>query len=169
MSDSPRVGIVMGSDSDWPKIKAVGVALDEFGVAWEARVMSAHRTPELVTEYATSARDRGLGVIIAAAGGAAHLAGVCAAHTTLPIVGIPVPTADLGGMDSLLSTVQMPGDVPVASVAVGMGGPRNAGLFAVQILATADADLRAKLAEFKIKLVEKIVSKDQAFQQSLKG
>ena len=168
MSDSPRVGIVMGSDSDWPKIQAVGTALDEFGVSWEAHVMSAHRTPELVSQYATTANERGLKVIIAAAGGAAHLAGVVAAHTTLPVIGIPVPTADLGGLDSLLSTVQMPGDVPVASVAVGMGGPRNAGLLAVQILALADADLQAKLEAFKTKLTETIATKDAAFQKSLK-
>lgn len=163
-----QVGIVMGSDSDWPKIKAVGAALDEFGVAWEARVMSAHRTPEAVCKYATSAVERGLGVIIAAAGGAAHLAGVVAAHTPLPVVGLPVPTPDLGGLDSLLSTVQMPGDVPVASMAVGMGGPRNAGLFAVQILATADQELAAKFVAFKKQLEEKIAKKDAAFQETLR-
>ncbi len=167
MSDSPRVGIVMGSDSDWPKIKAVSAALDEFGVAWEAHVMSAHRTPDRVSEYSRTAIERGLEVIIAAAGGAAHLAGVVAAHTTLPVIGIPVATVDLGGLDSLLATVQMPGDVPVASVAVGGGGPRNAGLFAVQILASADVDLRSQLAFFKKKLVEKIAAKDAAFQKSL--
>ena len=157
----------MGSDSDWPKIKAAADALAEFGVPCEVRVMSAHRTPHVVAEYATTARDRGLQTIIAAAGGAAHLAGVVAAHTTLPVIGLPVPTEELGGLDSLLSTVQMPGDVPVACVAVGMGGPRNAGLFAVQILATADADLRVKLAEFKTKLAEKVAAKDQKLQESL--
>ena len=167
MSDSARVGILMGSDSDWPKIKGVKKALDEFGVGCEVHVMSAHRTPQLVTEYATTAADRGIGVIIAAAGGAAHLAGVVAAHTTLPVIGLPVPTPDLGGLDSLLSTVQMPGDVPVASMAVGMGGPRNAGLFAVQILATADDDLKQKLAEFKTRLVDKIKGKDAALQQEI--
>jgi len=164
-----RVGIVMGSDSDWPKIEAVKTALDEFGVGCEVRVMSAHRTPGLVVEYATTAQERGLQVIIAAAGGAAHLAGVVAAHTTLPVVGIPVPTSTMGGLDSLLSTVQMPGDVPVVSVAVGMGGPRNAGLFAVQILATADEELRTKLAEFKKQLVQKIVAKDRALQDKING
>ncbi len=161
------VGIIMGSDSDWPKIKAVTQALDEFEVGYEVRVMSAHRTPGVVSEYASTARDRGLGVIIAAAGGAAHLAGVVAAHTTLPVVGIPVPTAELGGLDSLLSTVQMPGDVPVASMAVGMGGSRNAGLFAVQILATADQGLRLKLAEFKERLVEKVAAKDRKLQDAI--
>jgi len=167
MSDTPRVGIVMGSDSDWPKIKKVAVALDEFGVSYEVSVMSAHRTPHIVSEYATSAHDRGLQVIIAAAGGAAHLAGVVAAHTTLPVIGLPVPTAELGGLDSLLATVQMPGDVPVATMAVGMGGPRNAGLFAVQIMATADEGLQQKLADFKNQLNEKIAAKNQKLQAAL--
>jgi 5-(carboxyamino)imidazole ribonucleotide mutase len=161
----PRVGIVMGSDSDWPKIKAAAAALAEFGVPYEVRVMSAHRTPEVVGQYARSARQRGLQVIIAAAGGAAHLAGVVAAHTTLPVIGLPVPTPDLGGLDSLLSTVQMPGDVPVASMAVGMGGPRNAGLFAVQILATADERLQARLAQFKQQLAAKIAASDARLQE----
>lgn len=164
-----QVGIIMGSDSDWPKIKKAAAALDEFGVGYEVRVMSAHRTPDAVSEYAQTAIDRGLKVIIAAAGGAAHLGGVIAAHTTLPVIGLPVPTPDLGGLDSLLSIVQMPGDVPVASMAVGMGGPRNAGLFAVQILATADESLRAKLADFKKDLVGKIAAKDANLQESLKS
>jgi len=164
---NPTVGILMGSDSDWPKIKKVGVALDEFGVEYEINVMSAHRTPHAVAEYATSAEERGLKVIIAAAGGAAHLAGVVAAHTVLPVIGLPVPTPDLGGMDSLLSTVQMPGDVPVASVAVGMGGPRNAGLFAVQILGTADSELRKKFHDFKGELVGKIEAKNASLKASL--
>jgi phosphoribosylaminoimidazole carboxylase PurE protein len=171
MTDSaanPRVGIIMGSDSDWPKIKSAADALREFGVEYEVRVMSAHRTPLVVAGYATEARQRGLRVIIAAAGGAAHLAGVVAAHTTLPVVGIPVPTEDLGGLDSLLSTVQMPGDVPVVSVAVGMGGPRNAGLFAVQILATSDANLAERLAEFKRRLADKIAAKDAQLQELIR-
>jgi 5-(carboxyamino)imidazole ribonucleotide mutase len=167
MSNQPVVGILMGSDSDWPKIKAVGAALSEFGVEYEVNVMSAHRTPHAVADYATTAFERGLRVIIAAAGGAAHLAGVVAAHTTLPVIGLPVPTAELGGLDSLLSTVQMPGDVPVASMAVGMGGPRNAGLFAVQILATADAGLRKKLVEFKAGLVGKMQARNETFKASL--
>ncbi len=168
MSGAPRVGILMGSDSDWPKIKKVAAALEEFGVDYEANVMSAHRTPQNVADYASGAARRGVQVIIAAAGGAAHLAGVVAAHTTLPVIGIPVPTPDLGGLDSLLSTVQMPGDVPVVSVAVGMGGPRNAGLFAVQILATADAGLREKLARFKRDVAEKVKAKNAKFQAELK-
>jgi 5-(carboxyamino)imidazole ribonucleotide mutase len=163
-SDVPQVGIVMGSDSDWPKIRAVGAALREFRVPFEVRVMSAHRTPELVADYATQAATRGLKVIIAAAGGAAHLGGVIAAHTPLPVIGLPVPTAELGGLDSLLSIVQMPGDVPVACVAVGMGGPRNAGLFAVQILATADPELRERFVDFKRSLVDKILQKNDQLQ-----
>ena len=168
MMDNPvRVGIVMGSDSDWPKIKKAAAALEEFGVGYEVRVMSAHRTPAVVAEYATTAVERGLKAIIAAAGGAAHLAGVVAAHTTLPVIGLPVPTSELGGLDSLLSTVQMPGDVPVATVAVGMGGPRNAGLFAVQILATADDSLQQRFTEFKQKLVDTMASKNAQLQQVL--
>ena len=163
----PRVGILMGSDSDWPKINAVAEALEQFGVPYEVNVMSAHRTPEAVQQYVASARDRGLGVIIAAAGGAAHLAGVAAAHTTLPVIGIPVPTALQGGLDSLLSTVQMPGDVPVATVGVGMGGPRNAGILAVQILAVADKRLAEKLVDFKRQLADKIATKNAAFQAAM--
>jgi 5-(carboxyamino)imidazole ribonucleotide mutase len=154
----------MGSDSDWPKIKAVAAALDEFGVPYEARVMSAHRTPGIVEEYAKSAIPRGLKVVIAAAGGAAHLAGVVASHTVLPVIGIPVPTELAGGLDSLLSIVQMPGDVPVATVGAGMGGPRNAGLLAVQILALSDDRLREALIQFKRKLVEKVAAKNEALQ-----
>jgi len=164
----PRVAILMGSDSDWPKIKQAAEALDEFGIEFDVQVMSAHRTPEVVANYASTAEDRGLEVIIAAAGGAAHLAGVVAAHTVLPVIGLPVPTADLGGLDSLLSTVQMPGDVPVATMAVGAGGPRNAGLFAVQILATKDESLRTKLHEFKTALNEKIAKKNERLQSELK-
>ena len=163
-----RVAILMGSDSDWPKIKKAAEALDEFGVEFDVQVMSAHRTPEVVANYASTAEERGLEVIIAAAGGAAHLAGVVAAHTVLPVIGLPVPTAEMGGLDSLLSTVQMPGDVPVASMAVGMGGPRNAGLFAVQILATRDENLRAKLHDFKSALNDKIAEKNERLQSELK-
>jgi len=162
-TENVQVGILMGSDSDWPKIKGVSDALKEFGIAHEIHVMSAHRTPHLVAEYAQTARDRGLRVIIAAAGGAAHLAGVVAAHTTLPVVGIPVPTDLAGGLDSLLSTVQMPGDIPVATVGAGMGGPRNAGILAAQILAVADPAIQEKLENFKIKLVEKIRKKNEEF------
>jgi 5-(carboxyamino)imidazole ribonucleotide mutase len=166
---TPLVGIVMGSDSDWPKIKGAAAALDEFGVPYEVRVMSAHRTPEVVRTYAAGAAARGLKVIVAAAGGAAHLAGVIASHTTLPVIGIPVPTELSGGLDSLLSVVQMPGDVPVATVAVGGGGPRNAGLLAVQILALITPGLQEKLTAFKKHLVSKITEKDAALQKTLRG
>ena len=157
----------MGSDSDWPKINAVATALEQFGVPFEVSVMSAHRTPSIVEKYAKSAAERGLKVVIAAAGGAAHLAGVVASHTTLPVIGIPVPTSLNGGMDSLLSTVQMPGDVPVATVGCGMGGPRNAGLLAVQILALSDSTLQEKYAQFKVDLVAKIEAKNAALQEKL--
>jgi 5-(carboxyamino)imidazole ribonucleotide mutase len=169
MAEQPKVGILMGSENDWPKINAVATALQEFHVPFEVRVMSAHRTPHVVAEYATGAYRRGLRVIIAAAGGAAHLAGVVAAHTTLPVIGLPVPTDGLGGLDSLLSTVQMPGDIPVATVAVGMGGPRNAGILAVQILATADKSLQMKLEKFKQKLTEKVAEKNLELQSVLAG
>jgi 5-(carboxyamino)imidazole ribonucleotide mutase len=165
--NAPLVGIVMGSDSDWPKIEAAAAALDQFGVTYEARVMSAHRSPEVVRQYTTTAAARGLKVIIAAAGGAAHLAGVVASHTTLPVIGIPVPTDLQGGLDSLLSIVQMPADVPVATVGVGAGGPRNAGLLAVQILALADQSLREKLTAFRQNLTEKVTAKDAALQKKL--
>ena len=134
---------------------------------YEVNVMSAHRTPDVVRQYATAAAERGLSVLIAAAGGAAHLAGVVASHTTLPVIGIPVPTDLEGGLDSLLSTVQMPGDVPVATVGVGMGGPRNAGLLAVQILALADPALATKFARFKKGLAAKIAEKNARFQSEL--
>ncbi len=165
---SPLVGIVMGSDSDWPKIQAAAAALDEFGVSYEVRVMSAHRTPDLVRDYATSAASRGLKVLVAAAGGAAHLPGVVASHTTLTVIGLPVPTDLAGGLDSLLSIVQMPGDVPVATVGLGGGGPRNAGLLAVQILALANPALQEKLAAFKRKLADTVNAKDAALQETLR-
>lgn len=161
------VGILMGSDSDWDKIKNATLALDEFDVGWEIHVMSAHRTPEQVLAYAESAAERGLKVIVAAAGGAAHLAGVVASHTCLPVIGIPVKTEFMGGLDSLLSVVQMPGDVPVATVGVGSGGARNAGILAAQIIALTDPALSEKLVAFKQKLVDKIAAKDTAFQQKI--
>ncbi len=167
MEKNVRVGILMGSDSDWEKINGVAKALDEFNVGYEIHVMSAHRTPDKVLEYASTAKSRGLGVIIAAAGGAAHLAGVVASHTTLPVIGVPVKTDMMGGLDSLLSTVQMPGDVPVATVGTGSGGARNAGILAVQILATGDPTLAEALVAFKEKLVAKIAAKDAAFQEKL--
>ena len=148
--DPPRVGIVMGSDSDWPVMKAAGEALEEFDVAFEADVVSAHRMPEEMLAYGRDAASRGLSVIIAGAGGAAHLPGMLAAVTPLPVIGVPVPLKYLDGMDSLLSIVQMPAGVPVATVAVG--GARNAGLLAVRILAASDADLQQRMLDFQAEL-----------------
>jgi len=146
-SDGPKVGILMGSSSDWGTMKSTADTLAELGIANEARVLSAHRTPAETMEYASSAESRGLGVIVAAAGGAAHLAGVVAAHTMLPVIGVPMQAWSLDGLDSLLSTVQMPRGIPVATVAIGKAGAVNAGILAAQILATADPSLRETLRE----------------------
>jgi 5-(carboxyamino)imidazole ribonucleotide mutase len=151
-SEIPQVGIVMGSDSDWPVMKAAGTALEEFGVAYEADVVSAHRMPEEMLAYGKQAAGRGLRVIIAGAGGAAHLPGMLASVTPLPVIGVPVPLEHLDGLDSLLSIVQMPAGVPVAAVAVG--NARNAGLLAVRILAASDEELRAKMVDFQASLKE---------------
>lgn len=159
MSSSPLVGVAMGSDSDWPTMEAAVDVLREFGVPFEARVLSAHRTPEAMADYARSAAGRGLKVIVAGAGGAAHLPGMIAASTVLPVVGVPVPTKLLNGLDSLLSIVQMPGGVPVATVAVG--GGRNAGLLAVQILATSDPALADALGRFREGLRETVAEMDR--------
>ncbi|MBS4751594.1 5-(carboxyamino)imidazole ribonucleotide mutase [Nocardioides sp. zg-ZUI104] len=147
---SARVGIVMGSDSDWPVMQAAAQALGEFDVAFEADVVSAHRMPEEMLDYGRSAAERGLSVIIAGAGGAAHLPGMLASVTPLPVIGVPVPLKYLDGMDSLLSIVQMPAGVPVATVAVG--GARNAGLLAVRILAATDAGLQQRMVAFQAEL-----------------
>ncbi len=152
----PLVGIVMGSDSDWPLVKKACDTLDKFGVAYETRVISAHRTPELAIEYSKTAEARGLKVIIAAAGGAAHLGGVLAAATPLPVIGIPVAGGALNGLDALYATVQMPSGVPVATVACGSAGPTNAALLAVQILGTADEALREKFRAHKEELKAKV-------------
>ena len=145
------IGIVMGSSSDWDTMKAAARMLDDFGVPYEAKAMSAHRSPELVAEWAASAAQRGLKAIIAGAGGAAHLAGVVAAHTTLPVLGVPIPSKHLQGLDSLLSTAQMPMGVPVATFAIGEAGAANAALFAVAMLALSDEKLAAKLKDFRRK------------------
>lgn len=155
---SPLVGIVMGSDSDWPLVQKACATLDSFGVAYETRVISAHRTPDVAVEYARTAEARGLKVVIAAAGGAAHLGGVLAAATVLPVVGIPVAGGALNGLDALYATVQMPAGVPVATVAVGSAGPTNAALLAVQILGTADEGLRAKFHAHKEALKAKVAA-----------
>ncbi len=150
------VGIVMGSDSDWPLVKKACDTLDKFGVGYETQVISAHRTPELAIEYSKTAEARGLKVIIAAAGGAAHLGGVLAAATPLPVIGIPVAGGALNGLDALYATVQMPSGVPVATVACGSAGPINAALLAVQILGTADESLREKFRAHKEELKAKV-------------
>ena len=144
-----KVGLVMGSNSDWDVMQAAAEQLRNFGVDFEARVVSAHRTPDLLFDYATSARERGLACIIAGAGGAAHLPGMLAAKTTLPVLGVPVPSRHLKGLDSLLSIVQMPKGVPVATFAIGAAGAANAALYAVSLLALSDAGLAAKLDEFR--------------------
>jgi 5-(carboxyamino)imidazole ribonucleotide mutase len=158
-TNAPLVGILMGSDSDWPTMKAAADALAEFGVASEAKVISAHRDPRGLEEYVSTATQRGLKVIIAGAGGAAHLPGVTAAFTTLPVIGVPILGKSFDGFDSLLSIVQMPPGVPVATVAVG--GGRNAGILAVQILAVGDAPLQTALKQFKVKLTEESRAKNQ--------
>jgi 5-(carboxyamino)imidazole ribonucleotide mutase len=159
------VGVVMGSDSDWPTMSAAAEALMEFEVPHEVRVVSAHRTPSDMLEYGAGAADRGLRVIIAGAGGAAHLPGMLASVTPLPVIGVPVPLAHLDGLDSLLSIVQMPAGVPVATVSVA--GARNAGLLAVRILATADDALRARMTEFQAGLADTAKAKDAALRERL--
>jgi 5-(carboxyamino)imidazole ribonucleotide mutase len=161
----PLVGIVMGSDSDWPTMQPAATALDEFAVPWEAHVVSAHRTPRRMLEYAESAAGRGLRVIVAGAGGAAHLPGMVAAATPLPVIGVPRPLDRLDGLDSLLSIVQMPAGVPVATV--GIGGGRNAGLLAVRILAAGDPELRAAVERFQTGLAESVAARDATLQDRL--
>jgi 5-(carboxyamino)imidazole ribonucleotide mutase len=151
----PLVGIIMGSSSDWETMRLAADQLTALGVPFESRVISAHRTPDLLFEYAGAATARGLEVIIAGAGGAAHLAGVVAAHTTIPVLGVPITSALLG-LDSLLSTAQMPGGIPVATFAIGKAGATNAGLFAISILANSRPDLREKLRAFRIEQAEKV-------------
>jgi 5-(carboxyamino)imidazole ribonucleotide mutase len=151
------IGIVMGSSSDWETMKAAAKMLQEFGVPFEAKAMSAHRTPHAVAEWATQAQKNGMKAIIAAAGGAAHLAGVVAAHTTLPVLGVPMPSKHLQGLDSLLSTVQMPKGIPVATFAIGDAGAANAALFAVALLALSNSDLSKKLADFRRKQTDAVL------------
>jgi 5-(carboxyamino)imidazole ribonucleotide mutase len=155
----PLVGIVMGSDSDWPILRAAGETLRKFGVPYEARVLSAHRTPDAALDYAASAAERGIRILIGAAGGAAHLAGVLAAKTELPVLGVPMPSKHLHGLDSLLSMVQMPSGIPVATFAVGEAGATNAALFAVSVLALGDPVLAKKLNEFRTRQTEQVLAK----------
>ncbi|NMG31833.1 5-(carboxyamino)imidazole ribonucleotide mutase [Aromatoleum evansii] len=157
MSDKPLIGIIMGSNSDWPTMQAAAKILKEFGVPYEARVVSAHRTPDLMFAYADTARSRGLKAIIAGAGGAAHLPGMVAAKTTVPVLGVPVQSKALSGQDSLLSIVQMPKGIPVATFAIGEAGAANAGLFAVALLANEDAALAKKLEEFRTRQTQAVL------------
>lgn len=155
-NNAPSVAIIMGSDSDWPIMRAAAQVLADFGVEYQARVVSAHRTPDLMFEFAGNAASNGIKVIIAGAGGAAHLPGMVAAKTTIPVLGVPVPSKHLQGQDSLLSIVQMPKGIPVATFAIGEAGAANAGLFAVSILAIQDTALAQKLLEFRTAQAEKV-------------
>lgn len=158
MSEKPLVGIAMGSKSDWPTMEAASAILKDFGVAHECRVVSAHRTPEWLFQYGREARERGLKVVIAGAGGAAHLPGMLASVTTLPVLGVPVQSRALSGLDSLLSIVQMPGGVPVGTLSIGEAGAKNAGLLAVRILATDDPSLGEALEKFMKEQEQKVLS-----------
>ena len=156
---TPLVSIVMGSDSDLDRMAEAAKVLEEFEIPFEITISSAHRSPEMTMEYATTARDRGIHVIIAGAGRAAHLAGVIAAHTTLPVVGVPIDGGPLDGVDALYSTVQLPPGVPVATMAIGSGGARNAGIFAVQVLSLNNPDLQTKLQAYKAELSDGVAKK----------
>lgn len=161
---SPVVAILMGSDSDLPTMQEAAKTLEEFGVAFEVHICSAHRTPGRLVRYAREAEARGVRILIAGAGGAAHLAGVLAAHVALPVIGVPMDSGPLNGLDALLSTVQMPGGVPVATVAIGRAGARNAALLAVQILALSDVRLKAKLADHRARMAAEVAAKDRQVQ-----
>ncbi len=157
MSSNPKVGLVMGSDSDWPTMKEAAEILDKFGVPYEKQVVSAHRTPDLMAEYGITARERGLKIIIAGAGGAAHLPGMLASYTTLPVIGVPVQTSALGGVDSLYSIVQMPNGVPVATVAIGKA--QNAALLAIRMLSITSESLEEKLDAYHMKMADESIDK----------
>ena len=163
---NPQVSIVMGSDSDLEIMREAGKALEGFGIEYEIDVTSAHRSPDRTAEFARQAAKRGIRVIIAGAGGAAHLAGVIAAHTTLPVIGVPIPSTSLNGMDSLLSTVQMPAGIPVATVAIGKPGATNAGILAAQIIGVADASIAKKLDAHKEKLAQGVAEKSKKLKES---
>ena len=165
MSAAPVVAVVMGSDSDWPVMAEAVAALDEFGVAHEVEIVSAHRTPRKMIDFAAAAAGRGIRVIIAGAGGAAHLPGMIASVTTLPVVGVPVPLKNLDGLDSLLSIVQMPAGIPVATVAIG--NARNAGILAVRILASGEPELTARLADYAAGLESMVAEKNVTMQRTL--
>lgn len=165
MKRSPHVSILMGSESDMEVMKSTGHVLEKFGVPYEISITSAHRSPVWTRRYLQQAEAKGVQVIIAGAGGAAHLAGTLAAHTRLPVIGIPIDTSSLKGLDALLSTVQMPAGVPVATMAIGKAGAKNAGIFAVQILACKDKKLFRKISQFKIKLEKDVEKKARRFQR----
>lgn len=162
----PRVGILMGSDSDLEVMREAEKRLDYFGIAYETRIMSAHRTPDKAAEYAATAQQRGLEVIICGAGAAAHLAGAIAANTTMPVIGVPIDSSSLKGLDALLATVQMPAGIPVATMAIGKAGAANAGIFAAQIVARKDAKVAAKLSEFKKEMAAGVEDRDRKLQSA---
>jgi 5-(carboxyamino)imidazole ribonucleotide mutase len=164
-SETPLVGVIMGSTSDWETLREAAAVLEQFGVPHECRVVSAHRTPEWMCEYARTAEERGLAVIIAGAGGAAHLPGMVASQTVLPVLGVPVQSRALSGLDSLLSIVQMPGGVPVGTLAIGAAGAKNAGLLAVRILATTRPDLREKLQSFHEEQTRQVMEQADKLEQ----
>jgi 5-(carboxyamino)imidazole ribonucleotide mutase len=164
-NSTPRVGIIMGSRSDWPVVEAAKAMLDDFEVGCEVRILSAHRTPDAASAWASGARERGLGVLIAAAGGAAHLPGVVAAHTPLPVIGVPIANGPLTGVDALLAIVQMPRGIPVATV--GVGRADNAALLALQILGTSDEALRQRMVSYKEELARKVEETDRALQEEI--
>jgi len=163
----PLVGIIMGSDSDLPLMQEALKILDAFAIAYEVHISSAHRTPARTAQFSKTARDRGIEVIIAGAGRAAHLAGVIAAETTLPVIGVPIDSSALQGLDALLSMVQMPGGIPVATMAIGKAGAKNAALFAAQILALKYPELQQKLLDYKQSMAAEVEAKDQALQEKL--
>lgn len=166
---SPRVAILMGSDSDFNIMEHAVNVLRDFGIAFEVQVSSAHRTPERTAEYAKTARERGIQCFIIGAGAAAHLAGVVAAHSTLPVIGVPIDATSLRGVDALYSTVMMPGGIPVASMAIGKAGAMNAALFAVAMFSTTDEAIAAKLADYRKNMVAKVTAKSEALQARLAG
>lgn len=169
MSKQPLISIVMGSDSDLEVMREAGKALDEFGIAYEIDITSAHRSPARTSEFARQAASRGIKVIIAGAGGAAHLAGVIAAETTLPVIGVPMPSSSLQGLDALLATVQMPAGIPVATLAIGKAGAANAGILAAQILALGDPAIARKLAAHKGKLARAVEEKSKKLKSQARG
>jgi 5-(carboxyamino)imidazole ribonucleotide mutase len=161
----PKVGILMGSDSDLEVMREAEKRLDYFGIAYETRIMSAHRTPEIAAQYAATAQQRGLEVIVCGAGAAAHLAGAIAANTTLPVIGVPIDSSSLKGLDALLATVQMPAGIPVATMALGKAGAANAGIFAAQMIARKDANIAAKLTAFKKEMAAGVQERDRKLQR----